>query len=181
MDDSTAVLLSVILSIVISVTVMTPMNSLASSTSNLSAAIFGQHQYIVYQNKTPPATTSNIFFKESHDGGNIFSPPKDLSGSTIINGTSVSGTLDSKNPKVGAFGNDVYVIWEGKVSGGNLNLFYTNSTDGGKNFINPIDVSQNRNVNVVQSTLIVDTGTGNVFVAYINDDGSVVPCHVRCD
>jgi hypothetical protein len=55
------------------------------------------------------------------------------------------------------------------------------SSDGGITFKNATDMSENKNVNVLQSDLIVDRNTGDVFVACINDDGSVVPCHVHCN
>jgi hypothetical protein len=150
----------------------------ANNISNLQAAMVGEHRYLVYQNATSE-TSSGIFFQESHDDGVTFSHPRDISNNTHVDGVLVQ--LDSKNPNVGAFGDKVYVIWEGKRTTGNTNLFYTNSSDGGATFENATDASENRAVNIVESSLIVDPATGKVFVAYVNDDGSVVPCHVHCD
>jgi hypothetical protein len=152
----------------------------SSFTHQVGAAQFGPHRYIAYQN----LTTNNyvdILFKESHDNGTTFSNPINLN-----NFTNETSLIDfNANPQVGAFGEDVYVIWHGKLSGGNVDLFYIKSSDGGRTFENATNVSEtndeNKNVNVIHSILLVDRLTGSVFVTYTNDDGSVVPCHVHCD
>jgi hypothetical protein len=146
--------------------------------ADLNTAVFGQHRYMVYQNLSDTGH-KDIYFRESHDGGETFSHPTDLT-EKYVNAT--TPRLDpNTNPKIGAFADDVYIIWHGKISGGNTNLFYMKSSDGGITFRNATDVSENKNVNVIQSALTVDRNTGDVFVAYINSDGSVVPCHVHCN
>jgi hypothetical protein len=121
----------------------------------------------VYQNLSSPISNGTIF-QESHDGGMNFSTPLDLSRDLEVNGTAV---VNARNPQVGAFANDVYVIWEGKLSTGTWNLFYTTSSDGGITFENVTDVSKDMTVGVIESSLAVNRDTGDVFV---------VPCHVHC-
>ncbi len=152
----------------------------SSFTHQLSAAQFGPHRYIAYQNLTADNYV-DMLFKESHDNGTTFSNPINLNN--FINETSLIGF--NANPQVGAFGEDVYVIWHGKLSSGPVDLYYIKSSDGGRTFENATNISaknnENKFVNVIYSTLLVDRLTGSVFVAYTNDDGSVVPCHVHCD
>jgi hypothetical protein len=148
----------------------------------LSAAQFDQHRYVVYQSLTANKTV-DILFKESHDNGTTFSNPVDLND--FMN-KSISSDY-SAFPQVGAFNEDVYVIWHSKLSNGNVNLFYIKSSDGGRTFENATNVSymnnpgNNTQLKVMHSELLVDRITGSVYVAYTNDDGSTVPCHVHCD
>jgi hypothetical protein len=156
-----------------------PKSSFAAlQVADLNTAIFGQHRYMVYQNLSGTGHT-DIYFRESRDGGQTFSHPLDLI-EKYVNATTPLLNPNT-HPQIGAFADDVYVIWHGKISGGNINLFYMKSSDGGSTFKNATDVSENKNVNVIQSVLTVDRNTGDVFVTYINDDGSVVPCHVHCN
>ena len=148
----------------------------------IGAAQFNEHQYIAYQSLTANKTV-DIFFQASHDNGSTFSNPIDLND--FMNKSTSSDY--SANPQVAAFNDDVYIIWHSKLSSGNVNLFYINSTDGGRTFGNATNESymnnpnHNTNLNVEHAVLLVDRITGSVFVAYTNDDGSVVPCHVHCD
>jgi hypothetical protein len=148
-----------------------------NTASQISAAQYGPHRYMAYQNFSSSYNATDIFFQESHDNGTTFSHPVDLI--TFVNDTHLIDP--NTNPQVGAFGDDVYVIWQGKYSGGAVNLFYIKSSDGGRTFENATNVSENPAVGVLNSILLVDRITGSVFVSYINADGSVVPCHVHCD
>jgi hypothetical protein len=146
-------------------------------TSELHTAMYGLHRYMVYTNVTANGKT-DIFFQESHNNGTSFSHPIDLNN--YLNKTTPL-VSPNENPQVGAFHDEVYVIWQGQISGGNKNLFYIKSSDGGQTFGNATDVSQNKAVDVLESKLIVDSITGFVFVGYLNADGSVVACHVHCE
>jgi len=157
--------------------IFVPANSYGlSKVTHLSAAQWGPHRYLLYQNLTS-GSTYGIFFQGSNDSGMTFSAPVELTRDLSVNGTAVA---DSKNPIVGAFSDEVYIIFEGKLTTGTVNLFYTTSSDGGKTFSNVTDVSNNTKVDVLESSLLVDRDTGEVFVSYVNDDGSVVACHVHC-
>jgi hypothetical protein len=146
----------------------------ATGASNLKIATFGGwYVYQVWQQQGT-GNTSDIFVSVSQDGGRTYSDPINLSNNTGI-------PLFSINPEVGAFADDVYIIWEGideEIS--RSNIYFINSTNGGSTFGEPINISRNPQSNAVESTLLVDQDTGKVLVGYIEGTGPTIVCRTRC-
>jgi hypothetical protein len=148
-----------------------------SNDDTLAAAQYGPHRYNVYENTV---NGTDIMFIESHDNGMTFSDPVNLS--SYIQSPQL--VVSSNKPQVGAFGNDVFVIWESLFASGIKNLFYTYSEDGGITFENATNVSfeeGNEGISVQQAVLNVNPINGTVYLSFLLEDGSVVPCHVKCD
>jgi hypothetical protein len=147
----------------------------ATGASNLQIATFGGwYVYQVWQQQGPGGNTSDIFVRVSQDGGRTYSEPVNLSNNTGI-------PLYSINPEVGAFADDVYIIWEGIDEDINRsNIYFINSTNGGSTFGEPLNISRNPQSNAVESTLLVDKDTGKVLVGYIEGTGPTVDCRTRC-
>jgi hypothetical protein len=146
----------------------------AIGVSNLQLATFGGwYVYEVWQQQSA-ANNSDIFVRVSQDGGRTYSDPINLSNNT--------GTpLYSINPEVGAFADDVYIIWEGTDQDTNRsNIYFINSTNGGSTFGEATNISRNPESDAVESTLLVDKDTGKVLVAYVEGTGPTVDCRTRC-
>ena len=134
-------------------------------------AISGNNLYVTWA-FTVTNKDFDILFATSSDGGTTFSTPVNL-----------SNTLgDTGLPQITSSGNDVYVTWENNASG-NFDVFVAKSTDNGKTFGIPVNVSNNpkpsgapqilasgNNVYVVW----MDSTPGNydIFVAKSTDNGS---------
>ena len=86
----------------------------------------GNKVYIVWED-------GDIFFKRSTDNGATFETTKNLSNDPGFNA----------KVKMAASGNNVYMVWEGERSTGSRDVFLVRSTDGGKNFHSPLNLSNN--------------------------------------
>ncbi len=97
---------------------------------NQEIVVFGDNVYIVWQDKpSVDQTSSNIFFKSSTDGGITFSQTFNLS----------NNANDYSFPKVAAYNDHVYVLWNVEESEKNTNkadkgLFFVKSFDQGSSF-----------------------------------------------
>jgi hypothetical protein len=94
-------------------------------------AAFGDHVYVVWRQLTEDGNQSSIFLKGSIDTGNTFGEAKEVS----------ENALYRSSPKVAAFNNNVYVVWDVKYSnsGGykgtkNEGIFFAKSSDDGVTF-----------------------------------------------
>ncbi len=143
--------------------------------SNIRLATFGGwFVYQVWQQQV--ANKSNdIFVAASQDGGRTFNKPIDLNNHT-------TATINSTNPQIGAFGDDVYITWIGKdIDTKKGHVFLINSTDGGSTFGTAVDLNNaNSQLSVSEYTLLVDKDTGKVLIAWIDDNGPNSYCGVRC-
>ena len=74
----------------------------------------------------------DILLRKSTDGGKTFSKPVNLSNN--------SGS--SAFPRVAVYGNSPYVVWQDNVTG-NFEILLRKSTDGGKTFSKPVNLSKN--------------------------------------
>jgi hypothetical protein len=88
----------------------------------------GNNVYVVWQDETPDK--GRIRFRASTDNGNNFSITRVLSQENEVNANS---------PRIDAFGNNVYVVWEDNSRSGNdtsenFDILYRASTDAGTNF-----------------------------------------------
>lgn len=128
-----------------------------AAASNLSAATFGGwYVYQVWQQKA--GNHYDIFFAASTNGGQNYSKIINLSNSST----------NSTQPHVGAFGEDVFVIWTGKVnSTSQTDIFYKKSTDAGLTFGPVINLSNSPSTDSVDSSLLVDQNTGKIVVDWI--------------
>lgn len=92
-------------------------------------AAFGGHVYVVWRQLSEDGKQSSIFLKGSPDTGNTFGKAKQVSENAIFN----------SSPKVAAFNNNVYVVWDVKYSGGykgskSGGIFFVKSSDDGVTF-----------------------------------------------
>ena len=98
-----------------------------------------------------------IIFAKSSDRGNTFSKP--------VNLTSGVG-VDSETPSIGAFGNNVYVVWTDN-SPGNFNIFFVNSTDDGNTFSKPVNLSNDLGISYFPRIAI--GGNNSVYVVWTDN------------
>jgi len=80
--------------------------------------------YVVWSDK------ESIWLTASNDGGVTFTLPKDISSSAGA----------SSSPRIAAFGSNISVVWEGD-KGGTNEIFLSASTDNGKTFSDPKNLS----------------------------------------
>jgi len=97
----------------------------------------GNNVYVVWEDETPDK--GRIRFRASNDNGNDFSITRVLSQENEVNANS---------PRIDAFGNNVYVVWEDNSRSGNdtsenFDILYRASTDAGTNFTFTKIISKN--------------------------------------
>ena len=111
--------------------------------------------FVVWEDDTD--TNSNILFSRSADGGVTFSTPKSLSDTPGF----------SFNPRVAVdIHGGINVVWEDDGPG-NLDVFFSRSTDGGTTFSSPIDLSADAADSA--SPQVATDAAGNIFVVWEND------------
>ena len=99
--------------------------------------------------------TLDILLAQSHNGGSTFE---------------VSNLSDSHenswNPRISVYENNVYVVWNERIDS-NDEIFFSASTDGGKSFSKPINISRT-------ATLSIDAGIrasgNNIYVIWKESD-----------
>ena len=97
---------------------------------------------------------SEIFFTVSHDNGQTFSIPQDISNT--------GGGSFGQQMLVS--GNNVYVVWRDQSNGGDQDIFFTVSHDNGQTFLDkPIDLSDNDGDSTNQQMLV---SGNNVYVVW---------------
>ncbi len=110
----------------------------------------GNNVYVVWRDGTPTSGNFDIFFSFSHDGGQTFSEPDNLSNNTGF----------SVEPQISTEGNNVYVVWRDETPiPGKTDIFFSFSRDGGQTFSEPDNLSNN---------------TGNSFLSKISSEGNNV-------
>lgn len=107
-----------------------PLNMSAGLTGDLkdpAIAANGTNVYVAWSDASTD-TSGDIYFRASTDGGATWTPSIGSAPTIIWN--SVGET--SEEPKLGAYGNNVYLVWEGEdVSTQNDRIFFRASTDNG--------------------------------------------------
>jgi len=107
------------------------------------------------------ATNSNILFSRSTDGGATFSAAKNLSNSPGF----------SFNPRIAVDSSGgINVVWEDNTPG-NLDVFFSRSTDNGATFSRPANLS-NDPADSANPQIAVDGG-GSISVAWESDSVSL--------
>ncbi len=96
-----------------------------------------------------------IMFAESTDGGQTFTTPVNVS----------ADPQDSGYPQLAVAGNNVYITWTNAVSDKNYDILFAKTTDGGKTFSKPLNVSNSTGASG-WSQLAVD---GNVYVSWVDN------------
>ncbi|HJT09513.1 MAG TPA: sialidase family protein, partial [Candidatus Nitrosotalea sp.] len=130
----------------------------------------GNSIYATWMDFTPG--NFEVMFSQSTDGGQTFAKPINLSGDS----------QDSGYPQLAAVGNNVYVTWTNAVSDKNYDIFFAKSTDGGKTFSQPLNVSNTVGPsgwpqiavdgNVYISWVDHTPGYYHVYIAKSTDDGN---------
>ena len=100
---------------------------------------------------------SEIFYRQSIDGGVRFGALKELSKTNSINGEF------ALYPQILTSGNNVYVAWQDKVLGGN-EIFFRASNDGGNKFTGIKNLSRNNTGDSISPVLA--SNASNTFVAW---------------
>lgn len=102
--------------------------------------------------------TSAIRFSRSTDSGQTFSVPVEIS----------RGEGDATEAHIAADGSGrLYIVWI-DARGGDLQAFFSRSTDNGETFSDPINLSQNPGADIHK--IFVTTFKDTVYVAYNNDE-----------
>ena len=172
-------------------------NSSNADSYNLEITAAGNNVYVVWQDTTLPTAdvdtsssgdvnadnnsdrnsistdeNSNILFRASTDDGNTFKKIKSLSNSAF-----------KSYPKIAAFENSAYVVWNVGIIGDsnrednnanniNTGIFFTKSFDSGNSFSDTIKLNSNRNS--IGESQIAAYGN-NVYVVWGgNPDDKVV-------
>jgi BNR repeat-like domain len=116
-------------------------------------AVYGNSPYVVWQDNV----TGNfeILLRKSTDGGKTFSKPVNLSNN--------SG--NSSDPAIFIYEKNVYLVWDDD-SPGNADILFTKSTDGGKTFSKPVNLSNN-----IRGSFdpVLAISKNDIFVAWDDD------------
>jgi hypothetical protein len=143
-------------------------------------AASGNIVYVVWRQLGDDGKSSTIEFKASTDSGDSFGEIGKVSGNAVY----------SSSPKVAAFGNNVYVVWdvlpkEAEESNKNQGVFIAKSSDGGINFDDALKLSGDiepgegqvaahlNQVYVAWAGSIYDTehSINDIFFRFSNDSG----------
>lgn len=104
--------------------------ALHGDTFGARMAVSGSHVYVAYEANEPGGSDDQLLIVASHDGGATFGPAVNPS----VGGG--PGTLvDVDNLDMRADGLTVHVAWSDDRVGGQNNLFYQQSTDGGATWL----------------------------------------------
>jgi hypothetical protein len=102
----------------------------------------------------------DIFFTVSHDNGQTFATPTDLS----------DNDERSFNPQMIVAGNNVYVVWQDNSNGPDSDILFTVSHDNGQTFVNPpIDLSDNTGESGINASHHMIVSGNNVYVVWQDD------------
>jgi hypothetical protein len=121
-------------------------------------AAIGSNVYVVWSDDTDGF--DRIFMSKSANNGNTFSAPKNVSGKIL--GDNAHFSFQSS---ISVHGNKVYVVWHDDPLG-KRSIFISKSTDGGKTFGKPNNISERFDFS---SKSAVFAERGNVYVAWISD------------
>lgn len=97
----------------------------------------------------------DIYFAKSTDGGKIFAAPLDVS----------NGTQDAGYPQLAVYGQNVYVTWTNTMNSNNYDVFFSKSTDGGRTFGKPINISDDPGA----SGWPLISADGDIYVSWLDN------------
>ena len=159
-------------------------NTTNTNSRNLELSAFENNVYAVWLDEDEQEN-GIILFKASNDGGETFSHPMTIARNVTTNN-------DFTFPKVGAYGNNVYIAWnvadswstqgQGEII---TDLFYVKSSDQGNTFSPPVKLNNNGEkvgeaqlaaynnaVYVVWGSSPYDHVTSNLFFTKSTDNGN---------
>lgn len=159
-------------------------NTINTNSRNLELSAFENNVYAVWLDEDEQGN-GIILFKASNDGGETFGRPITISRNVTTNN-------DFTFPKVAAYGNNVYIVWnvadswstqgEGEII---TDLLYVKSSDQGNTFSAPIKLNNNGEkvgeaqlaayknaVYVVWASSPYDHVTSNLFFTKSMDNGN---------
>jgi hypothetical protein len=141
-------------------------NTSPSSGAQISA--IGNNVYVVWQDMV--SGTKEIFYRHSNNTGERFRGVSELSNTLSVNGES------ALYPQISAIGNDVYVVWQDKVSGSS-EIFLRESNDGGNKFSGIKNLSRNNTGESI--TPRIAASGNNVFVAWTDSESGKAQIFAR--
>jgi hypothetical protein len=113
-----------------------------------------------------------VFSRASTDGGKTFADGIMLKSV----GTSPIKKLDGPTPEtifldtlVAASGNNEYALWWDNKTG-NSEVLFVRSTDGGKTFADPINISNSSDARSIGARIAADPKGNNVYISWIDID-----------
>ena len=133
-------------------------NSTSSSTGPQISAV-GNNVYVVWQDMV--SGSNEIFYRHSNNTGEKFRGVSELSKTRSVDGES------ALYPRISAIANNVYVVWQDKVSGSN-EIFLRESNDGGNKFSGIKNLSRNNTGDSI--TPRIASSGNNVFVAWTDSE-----------
>ncbi len=131
----------------------------AGTSTNPDVAASGKNVYVVWQDDTPG--NNDVFFTRSLNNGATFSAPVNLS----------NNAGSSTNPRILALGTNVYLIWSDDTPG-NLDVFFTRSTDGGATFGPVMNLSSDTGTSANPELAVSGS---SVYVVWQDDTGLTPP------
>ena len=142
-------------------------NSTSPSTGpQISAA--GNNVYVVWQDVA--SGSHEIFYRHSNNTGERFRGVSELSKTRSIDGES------ALYPRISAIANNVYVVWQDKVSGNN-EIFLRESNDGGNKFSGIKNLSRNNTGDSI--TPHIASSGENVFVVWTDSEPGKAQIYAR--
>ena len=116
----------------------------------------GKYVYILWEDDFTPSGLSDIFIKKSHNYGESFDDPINLSKSMGI----------SRIVKSTATGNNLYIIWaDTNSTSGNFNIFYKRVTENGKIIGDTLKISKTLETSI-PADIAVSNDLRNVYVVW---------------
>lgn len=160
-----------------------PSVDLSSNTGNSGApqmSVNGNSIYATWMDDS--SGNFEILFAKSTDGGRTFGAPIDLSNSK----------QDSGYPQIAIRDGNVYAVWTETVSDKNYDIYFAKSSNGGKTFDRPIDISNSPGAsgwpqivgddnNVYVSWVDNTSGKFDIYIAKSTDDGDSFEAPVDID
>lgn len=113
----------------------------------------------------------DIFYSNSTDNGVTWSPDVKVNkGDFEAYRGNASIAIDKSN-------NNIYIVWESNVSG-DLDIYLSNSTDGGITFSNAVKVNDDTDMDQRFPDIAVDYSSQNVYVVWMDQNPSGIG--IRC-
>ena len=138
-----------------------------SADSQIAAS--GKNVYVTWwDNKTG---SWEVFSKASTDNGKTFGNDavmlKSVGKTPVKKLTPTPSSTISVDTIVASSANNEYVVWWDNTTG-NWDVFFAKSTDNGKTFGNPVNVSNSPDSRSLGARMVAPQGSNNVYIAWID-------------
>jgi hypothetical protein len=130
-----------------------------SPSSGAQITGIGSNVYVVWQDMA--SGSNEIFYRHSNNTGERFRGVSELSNTLSVDGES------ALYPRISATGENVYVVWQDKVSGSN-EIFLRESNDAGNKFSGIKNLSRNNTGDSI--TPRIASSGNNVFVVWTDSE-----------